>query len=553
MAAIPPTPNGASVWQEARTPEGKVYFYNSLTKKTMWEKPDELKTPEEQRALSQTAWKEYVADGGRTYYYNTVTKVTTWEKPQELVKDLVAKSPSTGPDSTPTSKPTQTADQPTKAPELPRPPSTASQRSEAALPPPPTLVPSDREVAFQALLREAQVQSDWTWEQAMRAIISHPRYRILPTVTERKEAFRKFQLQRAQEEKAEKRSVAQEQEKQLLELLGQTFTIDTLLPYRDAMEQMADEPVVTNFKGVRRREAVYNEFVHKLRQQYKSRRKEQVGRLCRLFQTCPDIAVSTRWKDLPQVLERLPEWTTDTYWRTIDQGALLDAFEQHMEKLKAEFLDWKHKQVQADQRAARKARDEFRQLLHEQRQIYAITLESTWTSFYPSVANDPRYDRLLGHPGSTPLELFWDEVEEHHDQISRYRRRIEGSFEKHRVVFTEDTPYDEFVKHAQPVVSSYDIDSRDLAFIYKRLLHRAKRERTGREQRELKRRRHRATTSVSPDQRAHHSVERQHTPTQTDLSEPQEPDQLADTHARKRPRSDANEGDSDLEEGETRE
>ncbi|KAJ1971828.1 U1 snRNP protein, partial [Dimargaris verticillata] len=435
MTAIPPAPNGTSVWQEARTPEGKVYFYNRLTKKTMWEKPDELKTPEE-RAFAQTAWKEYVADGGRTYYYNTVTKVTTWEKPKELVKGMSAQLPSAGLESsatTPTSKPTQAADQPAKAPELPRPPSTTPQRSETTLPLPPTLASTDREAAFQALLREAQVQSDWTWEQAMRAIISHPRYRILPSVTERKEAFRKFQLQRAEEEKAEMRSAAQEQEKQLLELLGQKFTVNTLLPYRDAMEQMADEPVVANFKGTRRRETVYNEFVHKLRQQYKAsvqtKRKEQVGQLCRLFQTCPDITVSTRWKDLTQVLERLPEWTTDTRWRSIDQGALLDAFEQHMEKLKAEFLDWKHKQVQADQRAARKARDAFRQLLQEQRQIYAITLESTWTNFYPGIASDPRYDQLLGHPGSTPLELFWDEVEVHHDQISRYRRRIEDSFE----------------------------------------------------------------------------------------------------------------------------
>jgi hypothetical protein len=36
-------------WQEARTPEGKVYYYNIHTKATQWTKPIELMTPVEVR------------------------------------------------------------------------------------------------------------------------------------------------------------------------------------------------------------------------------------------------------------------------------------------------------------------------------------------------------------------------------------------------------------------------------------------------------------------------------------------------------------------------
>lgn len=38
------------VWQEARTAEGRVYFYNAHTKATQWTKPIELMTPQEVRS-----------------------------------------------------------------------------------------------------------------------------------------------------------------------------------------------------------------------------------------------------------------------------------------------------------------------------------------------------------------------------------------------------------------------------------------------------------------------------------------------------------------------
>lgn len=36
-----------STWQEFRTPDGRVYYYNSATKATQWTKPEEMMTPAE--------------------------------------------------------------------------------------------------------------------------------------------------------------------------------------------------------------------------------------------------------------------------------------------------------------------------------------------------------------------------------------------------------------------------------------------------------------------------------------------------------------------------
>lgn len=34
-------------WSEHKSPDGRIYYYNRITKKSSWEKPDGFKTPAE--------------------------------------------------------------------------------------------------------------------------------------------------------------------------------------------------------------------------------------------------------------------------------------------------------------------------------------------------------------------------------------------------------------------------------------------------------------------------------------------------------------------------
>ena len=70
-------------WSEYKNSEGRTYWSNSITKQSVWEKPDELKTPFE-RAISKTQWKQYTSKG-RPYYVHNGTKETKWDMPDELV------------------------------------------------------------------------------------------------------------------------------------------------------------------------------------------------------------------------------------------------------------------------------------------------------------------------------------------------------------------------------------------------------------------------------------------------------------------------------------
>ena len=49
---------GASEWVEHTTPQGRVYYYNSRTEASVWEKPESLMTPGEKH-LAKCPWKSH--------------------------------------------------------------------------------------------------------------------------------------------------------------------------------------------------------------------------------------------------------------------------------------------------------------------------------------------------------------------------------------------------------------------------------------------------------------------------------------------------------------
>ena len=86
-----------------------------------------------------------------------------------------------------------------------------------------------------------------------------------------------------------------------------------------------------------------------------------------------------------------------------------------------------------------------------------IKARSKWKVVYPRFKEDPRYLNMLGNPGSNPLELFWDVVDELdqkldvkmssvEEDIKRYNTEVEERKEngKQAFVFGANTTENEF-------------------------------------------------------------------------------------------------------------
>lgn len=240
-------------WTEHRTPEGRPYWYHSVERRSVWEKPSELKTPRE-RALEATPWKEYKS-GDRSYYVHSVTKQSTWTLPAEL-KQILDQYPNDGFAAAPPLASSAVASPhvggntqspafarspvPSQSPfpamgqsspnhhgpaasstrgagfnspnQLHRPGAEPASGSNTPIPNPHTASRAAQsthattsgstevnfkgdkeaaETAFIQLLRDTHVDVDWTWETTMRTIITNPLYKALKTIAERKAAFNK--------------------------------------------------------------------------------------------------------------------------------------------------------------------------------------------------------------------------------------------------------------------------------------------------------------------------------------------------------------------------
>uniref|UniRef100_A0A8D0GSJ0 WW domain-binding protein 4 n=1 Tax=Sphenodon punctatus TaxID=8508 RepID=A0A8D0GSJ0_SPHPU len=78
-------PEETKEWVQGFSPEGYIYYYNTITAESQWERPEGFQGKSQNSQLMAEQWVEGKSEDGRTYYYNTLTGVSTWEKPDGFV------------------------------------------------------------------------------------------------------------------------------------------------------------------------------------------------------------------------------------------------------------------------------------------------------------------------------------------------------------------------------------------------------------------------------------------------------------------------------------
>ncbi len=329
-----------------------------------------------QSIATSTSWRELTSRDGRKYYFNAVTQKTVWEMPQEYREYL------------------------------------EFSRGEVVRKP---AIVSDE--AFWAVLRERQVTSKFSWEEALRAIITHPNYKCIPSLQERKASFTRFcEAMRAYE---------QEEERLQLEAKKEAFTavlltdarVDSRSSWQQIIDWYGESEVFKAIESSRNRLDVFDTVIAQLKEEEAAglakRRNSNfvlVSDLLKEMNVVLDTSKGTfpDWRQIKPVLvekaSSVPELAQ------LDPSELFKAFHDY---LQAQFEDFERQRKQSREYHLQKEfrlRERFCYFLRSLSEDGRMTPFSTWANLYLShLKGVAEYEEFVGIYlyGTTPLDSFY--------------------------------------------------------------------------------------------------------------------------------------------------
>ncbi|KAI1615986.1 hypothetical protein EDD36DRAFT_120171 [Exophiala viscosa] len=453
MNGLPPTP---VQWQEARAQDGRTYYYNAMTKETTWTKPADLMTPME-KALSSQPWKEFSTPDGRKYYYNGEPKQTVWEMPAQYRDALnsvqlppkLVQQPTAfvAGGSTALTSYSASRDRDSGTPFESKP-----RTDGIPLPITKEVVPDyssfeEAEAAFVKLLRRSNVQPDWTWEQAMKATIKDPQYRALKDPKDRKIAFEKYAVEVRQQEREKAKERLAKLRTDFGNMLRTHPEIKHYSRWKTIRPILEGETVFRSTDNEDERKQLFEEYIVELKkqniEQEAAGRKTALDDLASILKAL-DLEPYTRWSQAQEILQSNERIQKDERFKLLSKSDVLTAFENHIKSLERSFNDARQQQKASKARRERQNRDKFLEVLQGLRSQGKIKAGTKWMSILPQFEDDPRYVAMLGQAGSTPLDLFWDMLEEEERALRGRRNDVYDVLEDKRYEVNAKTSFDEF-------------------------------------------------------------------------------------------------------------
>lgn len=265
------------------------------------------------------------------------------------------------------------------------------------------------------MLRRHNVQPEWSWEQTMRAIIKDPQYRALKDPRDRKTAFEKYAVEVRMQEKDRAKERFAKLRADFNTMLKRHPEIKYYSRWRTIRPIIEGETIFRSTNDDNERRQLFEEYVSELRKEHVEqeavKRKAAMDELMNIMKSL-DLEPYTRWSEAQSIIQSNETVQSDTKFKSLSKSDILTAFENHIKALERTFNDARQQNKAVKQRKERHAREQFIELLKELRSHGKIKAGSKWMNVRPLIQEDPRYLGMLGNAGSSPLDLFWDVLEE---------------------------------------------------------------------------------------------------------------------------------------------
>ncbi|KAK4559903.1 hypothetical protein RGQ29_008904 [Quercus rubra] len=325
--------------------------------------------------------------------------------------------------------------------------------------------------AFKALLESVNVQSDWTWEQAMREIINDKRYGALKTLGERKQAFNEYLGQRKKLEAEERRMRQKKAREEFTKMLEESKELTSSTRWSKAVNMFENDERFKAVERTRDREDLFESYMVELERKEKEKavedHRQNVAEYRKFLESCDFIKVNSHWR---KVQDRLED---DERCSRLEKLDRLLIFEDYIRDLEKEEEEQKKIQKEQLRRAERKNRDEFRLLMEGHVATGILTAKTHWHDYCLKVKDLPQYQAIASNiSGSTPKELFEDVAEELEKQYRDDKTRIKDVMGK--LTFLATWTFEDFKEAIIEDVGSPPISDINLKLVFEESLERAK-------------------------------------------------------------------------------
>jgi len=316
-----------------------------------------------------------VSREGRKYYVNSITQKTVWEQPEEYrLYMLYRESITTG------SNVTAGASTATK-----------------------TVSSSTADEQFWTVLRDRQVTGQWSWEETLRAIITHPNYKCIATLQERKASFERFCRAWEADAAIDARLQLVARKEAFKAMLAADTSIGPNSAWQDCVDKFLSHEAFKAITSNRERHELFDEHVTELRrihaQERAQVRKSNMDTLkAWMLSELKDLE-RARWSSIRgRALERQREL------EAVEPVDALVVFEDVFDELSKQYEANRDAQRLADFESEARAKKSLSNQLDQK----VVSPFASWAQV--SVSLDKEDLRALAHPrfhlASQPQDLF---------------------------------------------------------------------------------------------------------------------------------------------------
>ncbi|GIX95506.1 transcription elongation regulator 1 [Caerostris extrusa] len=282
-------------WCIVWTGDGRVFYFNPSSRKSVWEKPEELKGRADVDKLLHVAVPPHSDTGTET---NTTDddpgpepkKIKLEDSNSEDEKNVKAKSE------------TKNNINLGKQSALDAEAAAAIEREQIAI--------DVRLKQFRELLIEKNVSAFSTWEKELHKIVFDSRYLLL-TSRERKQVFEKYVKDRADEERNEKRRRMREY-KDIFKKLLEEASLTSKSSFSDFAQRYGKDERFKAIEKMREKEIVFNDYLQDLRRKEREERSSQREKskkgFIELLKEQKGLDKHAKWADIKKTLSEDPRY-----------------------------------------------------------------------------------------------------------------------------------------------------------------------------------------------------------------------------------------------------